>query len=121
MPFLRRLFFAAALAAAVVGGGCSYKREIQQGNNALRANLDQLQAGMTRDEIVRLLGPPQGDLLFRESRWLYAYKLRASGFADNPLWLTVELLFDDDGRLVEKRELRNDYKTEDEKEDAAKE
>ena len=98
-----------AFFAAIALSACAYKIEIQQGNNALPANLDNLSAGMSQTEVRELLGPPQGERLFRKNIWLYSYQLRESGFLDSPKWLTVELSFNDDGTLTDIKQLRNDY------------
>ena len=63
---------AAALALAVSGCGILYKQPIYQGNLIDKAAADQLQAGMTRQQIVDLIGTPSIADPFHHDRWDYA-------------------------------------------------
>ena len=62
---------AAALALAVSGCGILYKQPIYQGNLIDKAAADQLQAGMSKDQVVTLLGTPSIADPFHHQRWDY--------------------------------------------------
>ena len=62
------------LLTAVLLGGCEqliYKLPTRQGNVIEQKQLDQLQVGMTRDQIKFLLGTPVAVGPFRDDRWDY--------------------------------------------------
>lgn len=103
------LLFALLLA----GGGCAYKVEIKQGSEALLESADALQTGMTQDEVVRLLGPPPVQRLFRKNIWIYAYQEREAGFAGAQRLRSIELVFDDSNILRQINPLHDDYAQQD--------
>lgn len=61
------------LSIAMVTGGCGilYKQPIYQGNLLEKANVDQLQAGMTKQQVTLLLGSPSIEDPFHHNRWDY--------------------------------------------------
>lgn len=97
--FLRRL--AVWLVAAVLAGGCSYKIEIEQGDEFLTAQMSALELGMTRQEVVSILGRPNLPRLFRPDIWLYGYQIRQAGFDGESKLVVLELHFDEDGQIVD--------------------
>ncbi|MCH9704559.1 MAG: outer membrane protein assembly factor BamE [Proteobacteria bacterium] len=97
------------LALALLASSCAYKVEIKQGDETLLEGIEQLQIGMTQDEVVQLLGPVQTPRLFKQNIWIYAYQLRSAGFTSKPQLRSVELVFDANGTLQVIRELHNDY------------
>jgi outer membrane protein assembly factor BamE len=62
---------AAAMAFTVAGCGIVYKQPIYQGNLMDKAAVDQLQAGMTKDQVQALLGSPSIADPFHHDRWDY--------------------------------------------------
>ena len=62
-----------SLAAA---SGCVYRANISQGNLIKQEDLDQVETGMTRNQVRFLLGTPMVDDPFHQSRWDYVYFIR---------------------------------------------
>ena len=59
---------------ALLLSSCStYKMEIQQGNAIPSETVSQLQKGMSKDEVMSLLGTPLLQDNFRSNRWDYVY------------------------------------------------
>ena len=96
IPLLVLLLISLALSA-----GCVYRANISQGNLIKQDDLDQLEIGMTRNQVRFLLGTPMIDDPFHVDRWDYIYYLRVgredAGFKR---WVTV--LFED-GEVIEIR------------------
>ena len=67
---------AAALAFAVSGCGILYKQPIYQGNLIDKAAADQLQAGMSKQQVLVLLGTPSIEDPFHHERWDYTASQR---------------------------------------------
>jgi outer membrane protein assembly factor BamE len=65
-----------ALALAVSGCGILYKQPIYQGNLIDKAATDQLQAGMSKEQVVNLIGTPSISDPFHHDRWDYASSQR---------------------------------------------
>lgn len=65
--------FATALIACTLSTGCSlvFKLPTRQGNVLEQKQLDQLKIGMSRDQVVYLLGTPIAASPFRPDRWDY--------------------------------------------------
>lgn len=99
MPRLLSFVFAAALGLGGFGviGGCAYKTEVRQGAPLPEESIRQLRAGMSKDEVIALLGPPQSEHLFRDNIWLYYHKQRPAGFSPAVSVVSVEVIFGDDG------------------------
>lgn len=70
------LVLTAALALALGGSGCVYRMAVQQGNFLDPAQVQQLQAGMTRAQVRFLLGTPMLPDAFNRERWDYIYYLK---------------------------------------------
>ena len=73
----RKLVLAAALATATIavattGCGILYKQPIYQGNLIEKTAADQLQVGMSRQQVQTLLGTPSIADPFHHGRWDYA-------------------------------------------------
>lgn len=60
--------------------GCSffsvYKRDIPQGNLVTEQMVSQLQVGMTREQVVYVMGTPLLDSPFNVDKWDYVYQVR---------------------------------------------
>ena len=79
MPRMRKLpaaVAAATLALVVSGCGVLYKQPIYQGNLIDKAATDQLQAGMSKQQVVGLLGTPSIADPFHHERWDYTASQR---------------------------------------------
>ena len=61
----------AAIACSVAGCGILYKQPIYQGNLLDKAAVDQLQVGMSRQQVQVLLGTPSIADPFHHDRWDY--------------------------------------------------
>jgi outer membrane protein assembly factor BamE len=65
------LLAATVMALTVAGCGVIYRQPIYQGNLMDKAAVDQLQAGMTKDQVQALLGSPSIADPFHHDRWDY--------------------------------------------------
>ena len=61
---------------AVFMGGCVYKVPIKQGNQIDQTKVDQLRFGMSRSQVLFLMGNPIIDDPLHVNRWDYVYYLR---------------------------------------------
>lgn len=68
--FLRALV-CLMLAGTVAGCGLIYKPDIQQGNLLAKKDVDQLKPGMTKRQVLVLLGSPSVTSPFDHDRWDY--------------------------------------------------
>ena len=57
-------------------GGCLYRMEIQQGNVLNKDQVAQLEPGMTRSQVLFLLGTPMLPNGFNTDRWDYYFYIR---------------------------------------------
>ncbi|WP_447554312.1 outer membrane protein assembly factor BamE [Vreelandella sp. EE22] len=88
--------------ALTVVSGCSYvgvyKRDIPQGNLVTQAMVNQLQPGMTQEQVTYVMGRPLLEAPFDSREWDYVYRLdKAYAGVEQR---RVTLTFDDLGRLV---------------------
>jgi outer membrane protein assembly factor BamE len=60
----------------VLGTGCVYRINIQQGNFLDQAAVDTVKEGMTRSQVRYLLGTPMVADSFNKERWDYIYYLK---------------------------------------------
>ena len=74
--------------------GCVYRANISQGNLIEQKYLDQLEVGMTRNQVRFLLGTPMIDDPFHASRWDYVYYLKI-GRKDATFKRWVSVVFED--------------------------
>ncbi len=75
---LRRLLLIAPLSLAVAGCGILYKQPIYQGNLVEKEAVEQLRAGLTKQQVVGLLGTPSVADTFHAQRWDYAASQRVN-------------------------------------------
>jgi outer membrane protein assembly factor BamE len=93
------LFF--LIVSLAVAGGCVYRAPIAQGNMIKQEDLDQVEVGMTRNQVRFLLGTPMIDDPFHKERWDYVYYLKLGRKnASYKRWVSV---FFDDNVVVEIR------------------
>jgi outer membrane protein assembly factor BamE len=68
---LRTTLLVFAVAVATAGCGVIYRQPIYQGNLLDKSAIDQLQAGMTKQDVMALLGTPSITDSFNQNRWDY--------------------------------------------------
>ena len=78
MPRIRTLLIVAVLAAATSGCGILYKQPIYQGNLIEKSAADQLQVGMSKQQVQSLLGTPSISDPFHHERWDYTASERTN-------------------------------------------
>ena len=83
------------LVAAALSSGCVYRANIAQGNLIKQDDLDQVEIGMTRNQVRFLLGTPMIDDPFHTARWDYVYYLKI-GRKDASFKRWVSIFFTDD-------------------------
>ena len=66
-----------------------YKVDVIQGNFVSREQVEQLQAGMTRDQVKAVLGTPLLSSLFHADRWDYVFTLKRQGVEPQSFKYTV--------------------------------
>jgi len=90
----RFLIIAIVLAGLAVSSGCVYRQSISQGNLIEQEDLDQVEVGMTRNQVRFLLGTPMIDDPFHADRWDYVYFLKI-GRKDATFRRWVSVVFED--------------------------
>ena len=89
------------IVSLAVAGGCVYRAPIAQGNMIKQEDLDQVEVGMTRNQVRFLLGTPMIDDPFHKERWDYVYYLKVGRKATSyKRWVSV---FFDDNVVIEIR------------------
>jgi len=83
------------IASLLLASGCVYRASISQGNLIDQDDLDQVEVGMTRNQVRFLLGTPMVDDPFHASRWDYVYFLKI-GRNDATFKRWVSIIFKDD-------------------------
>jgi len=68
---MRKLLLILSIALVTSGCGILYKQPIYQGNLLEKSNVDQLQAGMSKQQVLLLLGTPSIEDPFHHERWDY--------------------------------------------------
>jgi outer membrane protein assembly factor BamE len=71
MHKLIRTLGLAMMATAIAGCGLFYTPDVQQGNLLDKKNVDQLQPGLTKRQVLVLLGTPSVTSPFDQDRWDY--------------------------------------------------
>ncbi|MBU6405212.1 MAG: outer membrane protein assembly factor BamE [Metallibacterium scheffleri] len=77
----RVIIWAIALASSFALGGCAilYKPDVQQGNLMQQAKVSELKPGMTKRQVITLLGAPSVVSPFDGSRWDYVSTFQHRG------------------------------------------
>ena len=105
----RILLIAMLMTTLLLANGCVYRASISQGNLVEQEDLDQLEVGMTRNQVRFLLGTPMIDDPFRASRWDYVYFLKI-GRKDATFKRWVSVVFDDNTVIEIRKDLELDPK-----------
>jgi outer membrane protein assembly factor BamE len=85
---------------------CVYRANISQGNLIKQEDMDQVELGMTRNQVRFLLGTPLVTDPFHKARWDYAYYITVGrDAAAFKRWVTI--VFEDDvvTEILEDQEL----------------
>jgi outer membrane protein assembly factor BamE len=75
-PVPQAASLAAGLLLVLLGAGCVYRMDVQQGNLLDVEQVEQVEVGMTRSQVRFLLGTPMVIDSFDADRWDYIYSLR---------------------------------------------
>ncbi|NCF14377.1 MAG: outer membrane protein assembly factor BamE [Gammaproteobacteria bacterium] len=92
---------AAGLYVLAISSGCVYRANISQGNLIKEEDLDQVELGMTKNQVRFLLGTPLVDDPFHVDRWDYVYFITI-GRQDAKFKRWVTVIFDE-GKVGEIR------------------
>jgi outer membrane protein assembly factor BamE len=79
MQKLITLLVFAMLAVSVAGCHIVYKPDVQQGNLLDKKTVDQLKPGMTKHQVLVLMGTPSVNSPFNQSRWDYVSTYSSRG------------------------------------------
>lgn len=60
----------------VLSSGCIYRVDVQQGNEITSEMVSQIEPGMSKREVVKILGFPLINDPFNKDRWDYFYSLK---------------------------------------------
>ena len=107
--FQKSIALALVLGAFMAAPGCVYRANISQGNIVEEEDLDQVEVGMTRNQVRFLLGTPMISDPFHQERWDYVYYVKI-GRNDATAKRWVSVLFDDEtvSEIQRNRELAED-------------
>jgi len=72
---MKTLKYLTILLLIILTQACVYQANMAQGNFVDKEDLDQVEIGMTRNQVRFLLGTPMIDDPFHEDRWDYIYYL----------------------------------------------
>jgi len=79
---MRKFLTLAVVALMVSGCGIIYRQPIYQGNLLDQSAVDQLQAGMSKQQVIGLLGSPSIADPFHDQRWDYTTTQRTGRTGD---------------------------------------
>lgn len=82
------------LCITLLASGCVYQAALSQGNLLKQEDIDQVEVGMTRNQVRFLLGTPMIDDPFHDNRWDYVYYLRI-GKDQSTFKRWISIFFDD--------------------------
>ncbi|PMR75982.1 outer membrane protein assembly factor BamE [Billgrantia endophytica] len=61
--------------ALTLASGCVYKRDLPQGNYITEGMVEQLQPGMSREQVINVMGRPLLEAPFDANQWDYIFRL----------------------------------------------
>jgi len=74
---LRPLTTACVIGMAIIAlSGCLYRMEIRQGNHIEASTLQQLEIGMSKNQVQFLLGTPAIVDLYQPDSWYYVFSIQ---------------------------------------------
>ena len=74
---------------------CVYRLDIQQGNILDQKDIDKLRAGLTKNQVVFVLGSPVVDDSFSDNKWVYLYNYK-KGKQNTTSSKKLKLVFNED-------------------------
>lgn len=90
-------------------GGCVYQASLSQGNLLKQEDIDQVEVGMTRNQVRFLLGTPMIDDPFHDDRWDYVYFLRIGNEkATFKRWVSIYYDNDNVTEILKDQDLSSD-------------
>ena len=93
--FRKSIVLGIVLGMLATASGCVYRANISQGNIVEEEDLDQVEIGMTRNQVRFLLGTPMVADPFHQDRWDYMYYVKIGrNDATAKRWVTI--LFDEE-------------------------
>jgi outer membrane protein assembly factor BamE len=105
----KRLITFLFLVSTMLTSGCVYQAALSQGNLLDQEDIDQVEVGMTRNQVRFLLGTPMIDDPFHDDRWDYVYFLRIGrDKASFKRWISVYFDGENVSEIVKDQELRAD-------------
>lgn len=106
---MHRFSIPVLLLAMTLMAGCVYQAALSQGNLIKEEDLDQVETGMTRNQVRFLLGTPLVDDMFHSNRWDYVYYLRIGrDKATFKRWVSIYFDGDTVSSIVRDQELNPD-------------
>jgi outer membrane protein assembly factor BamE len=94
------------LLALSLSAACVYQANLSQGNLLKQEDLDQVEMGMTHNQVRFLLGTPMIDDPFHHDRWDYVYFLRIGrNDATFKRWVSIHFADDTVSEIVDGQEL----------------
>ncbi len=100
---MRKSLFSVCLLTSLTLISCStilnnlpgvYSLEIQQGNIITQAMIDQLRPGMSKRQVLYIMGSPMMDNLFHKNRWGFLYSAHPTG--GEKIQQQISLFFEND-------------------------
>lgn len=109
-PTVRKLFITLLITLTLsFATGCVYQASLSQGNLLKQDDLDQVEVGMTRNQVRFLLGTPMIDDPFHEERWDYVYYLKVGrDKATFKRWVSIYFDGDTVREIVDDQQLEPD-------------
>lgn len=89
-----RVILCALLVIALAGCNLVYRQDVQQGNLLDESNVAQLELGMTKRQVIVLLGSPSVQSPFHQNRWDYVNTFARRG--GEPIKRVLTLNFEND-------------------------
>ena len=97
MPTMRKTWMLLLLATfAFTGCGVVYRAPVYQGNLFEAKNVEQLKAGMSKQDVLALIGTPSIADPFHSQRWDYVSTEQDRRVQSNPDIKTLTLIFNSD-------------------------
>jgi outer membrane protein assembly factor BamE len=96
-------------ASLLFGSGCVYRMAIQQGNFLDPEQVTSLETGMTRSQVMFLLGTPMVPPAFDNDRWDYYYYLKGKPLK-TPVTRRLIVFFENDKvSRIDRTQMPDDY------------
>lgn len=93
----------------LLASGCVYQAALSQGNLLKQEDIDQVEVGMTRNQVRFLLGTPMIDDPFHDDRWDYVYFLRiGKEKATFKRWISIYYDNDNVTEILKDQDLSSD-------------